>query len=145
MLKYLFTLAATRAAGDAVDGIARRALWGAIAALFLLTSFVLSLMVVFWIYEPTYGAVPVALSIAAICGAAALLAIAMPALADWSKRRTAARAKIAAAAPPPSVMSEVSAAVDEDTAAAVDYFGALQVVASAFMFGLGAARQMRNR
>ncbi len=144
MLKYLFTLAATRVAGDAVDGIARRAMWGAIAALFLLTSFVLSLMVVFWIYEPTYGAVPVALTIAGVCAAVALLAIAMPAFADWRKRRSAARVKAAAAAPA-SPMAEVSAAVDQETAAAVDYFGALQVVASAFMFGLGAARQSRNR
>ena len=142
MLRYLFTYAASRVAGDAVEGVARRAMWGAIAAVMLLTSFVLGLMIAFWTFEPIYGAVPTAAAIAAACAAVALIAITAPAFADWRKRRAEVRAAKEASKHP---VATAAAAVREETEAAVDYFGAAQVVASAFMFGLGAARQVRGR
>jgi hypothetical protein len=143
MLSYLFKYAATRVAGDAVDGIARRAVWGALAFIFLLTAFVLGLMIAFWTFEPIYGAIPTAAAIAAVCAALALLAACVPAIADWRRRRAEAAAKAASSAPGP--VYEAASAVKEETEAAADYFGAVQVVASAFLFGLGAARQIRGR
>lgn len=140
MLGSLFSFAATRFAGDAVDGLARRALWGGLAALLLLTGFVFGLMILFWVFEPQYGAVPVAASIAGACIAAGLVALSIPPLTEWFKKRRSASA--AAASNP---VAQTVAAVSEETEAAVDYFGAMQVVASAFMFGLGAARQIRRR
>lgn len=139
MLGSLFSYAATRVAGDAVDGIARRAIWGGLAAVLLLTGFIFGLMIVFWVFEPEYGAVRVAASIAAASVIAALMALAIPAIVEWRKKR--ANAKPAASNP----VVQTVAAVKDEAEAAVDYFGAVQVVASAFMFGLGAARQMRNR
>jgi len=43
-----------------------------------------------------------------------------------------------------SPVSTAVAAVDEEAKQAVDYFGALQVVGTAFLFGLGAARRLRR-
>lgn len=139
MLGQLFTYAATRAAGDAVDGIARRALWGGLAAVLLLTGFIFVLLIVFWLFEPEYGAIRVAAAIAAVCAVAALISLSIPPLLEAIKKRAKER-------PSPSApVSQAVAAVKEETEAAVDYFGAVQVVASAFVFGLGAARQLRRR
>ncbi len=139
MLGRLFSYAATRAAGDAVDGIARRALWGGLAAVLLLAGFIMCLLIVFWLFEPEYGAVPVAAAIAAACGVAAIFALSLPPIVEAMKKR----ANEPAIAPDP--VTQTVAAVKEETEAAVDYFGAVQVVASAFIFGLGAARQLRRR
>ena len=140
MLNSLFAYAATRVAGNVVDGIARRAVWGSLAAVLFLTSFVLALMIGFWTFEPVYGAVPTATAIATGCAAMAVLALAVPAFSEWRKRSAATADNVES-----SAISEAVSAVDEETVAAVDYFGAIQVVASAFMFGLGAARQLRSR
>ena len=139
MLSSLFSYAASRVAGDAVDGIARRAVWGGLAAVLLLTGFVFALLIAFWIFEPEYGAVRVAAVIVAGCVAGAVFALAVPAVVEWRKRRKTATAKSA------DPMVQAVSAVTNETEAAVDYFGAIQVVASAFMLGLGAARQLRTR
>jgi hypothetical protein len=139
MLSSLFSYAASRVAGDAVDGIARRAVWGSLAALLLLTGFFFALLIAFWVFEPEYGAIRVAAVIVAICVAGALSALAVPAILEWRKRRMTQTARSA------DPMVQTVAAVKDETEAAVDYFGAIQVVASAFMLGLGAARQLRTR
>jgi hypothetical protein len=139
MLSSLFSFAASRVAGDAVDGIARRAVWGGIAALLLLTGFFFALLITFWVFEPQYGAVRVAAAIVAGCVVGGGIALAVPAVVEWRKRRTITTARSA------DPMVQTVSAVNEETEAAVDYFGAIQVVASAFMLGLGAARQLRTR
>ncbi len=143
MLSSLFKFAANRVAGEAVDGLARRALWGAVAALLMTMSFVLGLMIAFWILEPLYGAVPTAIAIAGVCATLALISMAVPVYIDWRKRRAAVAAKSGVSEP--SVVVQASNSLQDETEAAVDYFGALQVIASAFVFGLGAARQIRGR
>ena len=40
--------------------------------------------------------------------------------------------------------STTVAAVDEEAKQAVDYFGAVQMVGAAFLFGLGAARKLKR-
>lgn len=140
MLRSLVSYAATRVAGDAVDDIARRAVWGALAAVLLLTAFIFSVLIVFWHFEPIYGSVPVAAAMAASCLVAALLALSIPAVANWMRKRAEAR-RLRNLSP----VDEATEVVREETEAAVDYFGAVQVVASAFLFGLGAARKIRAR
>ncbi|MGQ0673682.1 MAG: hypothetical protein ACT4N2_12515, partial [Hyphomicrobium sp.] len=116
----------------------RRAVWTAVGSLLLVVAFILTVMIAFWSFEPIYGAIPTAAALAALCAAAGFLGLMVPPFVEWRRRR-----KAAAAAESP--VTQVAAVVQEETEAAVDYFGAAQVVASAFMFGLGAARQLRQR
>ena len=139
MLGKLFSYAATRAAGEAVDGIARRAVWGGLAAVFLIFSFAMTLMIAYWLLEPKFGDIQSAMLLAASCAGAGFFALAVPRMLDKSKKT--ANSVRQETAP----IAQTVASVKEETEAAVDYFGALQVVASAFMFGLGAARQMRRK
>ena len=55
--------------------------------------------------------------------------------------RVLSRAKAERNAAPVATMV---AAVDEEAREAVDYFGALRVIGAAFLFGLGAARRLKN-
>ena len=43
-----------------------------------------------------------------------------------------------------SAVATAAAAVDQEAKQAVDYFGAMQVVGTAFLFGLGAARRLKR-
>ena len=70
MLGKLFSYAASKAAGEAVDGIARRAVWGGLAAVLLLFSFALALMISFWMLEPKFGDIQSAMLLAAGCAVA---------------------------------------------------------------------------
>lgn len=136
MIGSLFSYAASRVAGEAVDDIARKALWGSLAALMLLAAFVMSLILIFWWLEPVYGALPTIAGMTAGCAVIALIALSIPAIADWRKRKKKEE---------PLTVANTVAAVNDEAEAAVDYFGAAQVVASAFIFGLGAARTIRQR
>ena len=138
MLGQLFSYAASRIAGPAVDGLARRAVWGGLAAVLLLTSFVAFLLITFWTFEPRYGAVRVASFIAIGCIVSALFALSIPPIIEWAKKHPSP------AGVGDGVASQSAVTLNEETKAAVDYFGALQVVASAFVFGLGAARRLRK-
>ena len=139
MLGKLFSYAASKAAGEAVDGIARRAVWGGLATIFLLFAFAIALMIAYWLLEPRFGEVQSAMVLASGCAVAGLIALLIPGLLDKSKKAVASRNQ------GPTPVAITVASVKEDTEAAVDYFGAVQVVASAFMFGLGAARQLRRK
>lgn len=139
MLGNLFSYAASKAAGEAVDGIARRAVWGGLAAILLIFSFAMALMIAYWLLEPQFGAIQSVMFLASGCAIAGLIALAIPGMLDKSKRAAiSAHQELAPAA-------QIAASVKNETDAAVDYFGAVQVVASAFMFGLGAARQVRRQ
>lgn len=139
MLGKLFSYAASRAAGEAVDGIARRALWGGVAAVFLLFAFAIALMISYWLLEPKFGGLQSAMILAMGCAAAGLVALAIPGMIDSSKKLSISTPQDLAPA------AQAVTAVKQETEAAVDYFGAVQVVASAFMFGIGAARQLRRK
>ncbi len=139
MLGKLFSFAASKAAGEAVDGIARRAIWGGLAAVLFIFSFAMAMLIAYWLLEPKLGFLQSALILALACAVAGLAAVLIPGLLDRSKKAaTYAQQETSLTAQP---VESVKADVD----AAVDYFGALQVVASAFMFGIGAARQVRRK
>jgi hypothetical protein len=140
MLSKLLSYAASRVAGDAVDGLARRAIWGGVGAVFLLFAFAMALLIGYWALEPHLGALQSAFLLAASCAAAGLIALAVPGMIDRSEKAAAE-----AAHPEQGTVAQTATSGKEETEAAVDYFGAIQVVASAFMLGLGAARQMRRK
>jgi len=135
MLGDAVLYAASRATSTAIDNIERRAIWAATAAAFLICGLVFALIVAFWLAESRVGSLYAAGTIAAGCIAVGLCCLAMPwAIERFERVRKRQTSPVAATA----------AVVNEEAKEAVDYFGALQVVGAAFLFGLGAARRMKR-
>ncbi len=137
MLGNLFLYAANRATHGVVGNVARQASWSALAALLLLAGAVFGLVVAFMVLEAQVGAESAAVILAAISVVAGIVCLSMPTMLD----------KMEAAAKPaePATLAETSAVVQEEMTQAVDYFGAVRVVASAFLLGFGAAKQLNHR
>lgn len=135
MLGDAVLYAASRATSTAIDHVARRATWTAMGAVFLVCALVLALLVTFWVAEPRVGAVNAAALIAAGCLIVGLICLVMP----WAIERSEAMQQRNV-----STGTAVAEVVEEEAKEAVDYFGALQVVATAFLFGLGAARRLKR-
>ena len=127
--------AASRATHSALENVSRRLTWVAIAALFLLAAFVLAIVALYTVLEPEFGTLR---SMALIGGGCALLGIfclSMPWMIERADKNSLNQG---------SPTANAVAAVDQEAKQAVDYFGALQVVGTAFLFGLGAARRLRR-
>jgi FtsH-binding integral membrane protein len=127
--------AANRATHSAVESVARRATWMVIAAVLLSCALVLSLVVAFWYAEPLVGAINAGALIAGVCLVVGLICLSMPWLIEHIEQ-IGKRQK--------SPMATTVAVVKDEAKEAVDYFGALQVVGAAFLFGMGAARRMKG-
>ena len=140
MLGNVALFFANRAAGGAVGSIARWASWGAVAALFGTCAVVFALVALFWSIEPLYGAINAAALLAAGLFVLGLACVAAPALLDMMEKRAATRA-----ATQTGPIATTVQAVNAETAAAVDYFGPIQVVASAFLVGMRTAHQFKGR
>jgi hypothetical protein len=134
MLGDAVLYAASRATQDAIENVSRRATWAAIGGAFLLCALVLAIIAAFLAIEPELGALRAVGLIAGVCLAAGICALSVPWLTDKIESRRRAR----------SAGSTAVAAVDQQAKDAADYFGAMQVVGSAFLFGLGAARRLRR-
>jgi len=134
MFGDLFLYAANRATQGAVDTVARRASWGGYAVFLMLVGTVFGLIVLFWSLEARYGAMAAGVGITASCFIVGLVCMMMPKLLD----RLEAKAK---KAEPASTVT----AVQEEVAEAVDYFGPIRVVGSAFVLGLGLARNIKRQ
>ena len=128
--------AASRATSNAIENVSRRITWTAIAATFLLCALVFGLLLAFWLLEARLGPLQAAGAIAAACAVLGLVCLAMPAVIEWFENVRKRQG---------SAVATTAAAVDEEAKEAVDYFGALQVVGAAFLFGLGAARRLKQR
>jgi len=135
MLGDAVLYAASRATSTAIDNVARRAIWVAAAGVLLSCGLVLALIVTFWVTEPFVGAVNAGALIAAGCIAIGLGCLLMPWLIERIEHLRSKRTSPTAA---------TVAVVKEEAQEAVDYFGALQVVGAAFLFGLGAARRLKR-
>jgi len=134
MLGDAVLYAASRATSAAVDNASRRVAWAATASGFLLCALVSALIVAYWLIEPRVGTLNAVALISAACGAAGLVCLSLPRLIDGVKERRSRNRPV-----------ETTVAVANGEAKeAVDYFGALQVVGAAFVFGLGAARKLRR-
>jgi adenosylcobinamide amidohydrolase len=128
--------AASRATSSAIDHVARRAKWIAVGGVFLVCALVVALVAAFWMTAPIIGAVNAAAIIASGCLVAGIACMVMPfaieKIESWRKRRV-------------SPGTAAVAVVKEEAHEAVDYFGAMQVVGAAFLFGLGTARRLKRR
>ena len=138
MLGNVALYIANRAASGAVGSVARWASWGAVAVFFAAIALIFAVCALFWGLQPRLGAVQAASLVAAGCFAVALALIAIPAIQDAMDRRAEAVEREKAGA-----LAATVTAVNKETEAAVDYFGPLQVVASAFLVGMRTGRQFR--
>jgi len=127
--------AASRATHSALDNVSRRLTWTAISGAFLFAAMVLAIIAAYMVAEPRFGPLAAIGIIAAGCVLAGLISMSVPVIIDKAEARRRNKG---------SPVSTAVAAVDEEAKQAVDYFGALQVVGSAFLFGLGAARRLRR-
>jgi hypothetical protein len=139
MISEVVAYAASRATSGAVENISRRAAWFAVGGVVLLFGLFFAVLAAFWLIEPMYGPIQSAGLVAGACLTIGLLCFAIPGIVQVAQRR---REKAKASAGPP--VNETIQAVNAEAAEAVDYFGPLRVMATAFMFGLGAAKQLRQ-
>lgn len=135
MLGDAVLYAASRATHTAIENVSRRAAWTGLAAAFLLCGLVAALVVAFWLAERYVGPFNAAAAIAAGCLVVGFICLSVPSIverieANRKQRRSAAET--------------TSAVVQDEAQGAVDYFGALQVVGAAFLFGLSAARRLKR-
>jgi predicted membrane-bound spermidine synthase len=127
--------AASRATHSALDNVSRRLTWTAISGAFLFAAMVLAIIAAYMVAEPRFGPLAAIGIIAGGCVIAGLISMSVPVIIEKIEARRRNKG---------SAMSTAVAAVDEEAKQAVDYFGALQVVGTAFLFGLGAARRLRR-
>jgi hypothetical protein len=135
MVGDLFLYAANRATQGAVGNVARKASWGGFAVFLLLAGTCFGLLVAFWLLHDSYSAPIAGGIIAAGCIVVGLICLMMPRFLDWLETK--------AKKPVPPVQEAVNA-VQEEVAEAVDHFGPIRVVGSAFMLGLGVARSLKR-
>jgi hypothetical protein len=139
MIGDFLAYAATRATSGAVENVSRRAGWYAAGTSVLLCGLFFVVLAAFWTLEPTYGAVQTAGIIAGACLFLALLCFVVPSLVQAAQhRRVIEKAKVA------DPVAQTIDAVNVETAEAVDYFGPMKVILTAFMLGMGAAKQLRG-
>ena len=127
--------AASRATHSALDNVSRRLTWTVISGAFLFAAMVLAIIAAYMVAEPRFGPLAAIGIIASGCVLAGLVSMSVPVIIDKIEARRRNKG---------SPVSTAVAAVDEEAKQAVDYFGALQVVGTAFLFGLGAARRLRR-
>ena len=127
--------AASRATHSALENVSRRVTWMAISGVFLIAAMVLAIIAAYMVAEPRFGPLAAIGIIAGGCVLAGLISMSVPVIIEKLEARRRNKG---------SPMSTAVAAVDEEAKQAVDYFGALQVVGTAFLFGLGAARRLRR-
>lgn len=138
MIGNLILYAANRATHGAVDNVTRKASWGGFAVFLLLVGTIFSLIVTFWMLSERYDAPVAGAIIAAGCFVVGFLCLLMPQYLDWLEAKSKAKTT------PLTPAQETVSAVREEVAEAVDYFGPIRVVGSAFMLGLGIARSMKR-
>lgn len=135
MIGNLVRYAASRATQGAVDNVTRKASWGGIAVFLLVAGMTFSLIVAFWFLNGRYDAITAGSIIAGGCFVIGLVCLMMPRVLDRLEK-------------PPKVqadsVSQTVTAVQSEVAEAVDYFGPIRVVGSAFMLGLGIARSLKR-
>jgi len=127
--------AASRATHSAIENVSRRVTWMAIAAAFFIATLVLALIVAYLLLRPELGSLGAAAMLAGACALIGIISLSVPWMIDKVEERRRSKG---------TPVANAVAAVDEEAHEAVDYFGALQMVGTAFLFGLGAARRLRR-
>ena len=138
MLGDAILYAARRVTSTAIENVERKAAWAAAASAFLMCALVSALIVAYQFLEPRISVVNSVAAVSAACLLVGLICLSLPNAIERAERhRTEAERKAA-----PAVAAV--ATVDQEARSALDYFGALRVVGAAFLFGLGAARKLKN-
>ena len=114
----------------------RKVAWIAAAGAFLLCALVAALVVAYQILEPRVGVSNAVALISVVCLLIGLFCLSLP---DRIDRAEQDKANSSA-----SPVAATVTAIDEEAKQAVDYFGALRVVGTGFLFGLGAARKLKR-
>jgi hypothetical protein len=127
--------AASRATHTAIENVSRRVTWMAISGVFLIAAMVLAIIAAYMVAEPRFGPLAAIGIIAGGCVLAGLISMSVPVIIEKAEARRRNKG---------SPVSTAVAVVDDEAKQAVDYFGALQVVGTAFLFGLGAAQRLRR-
>ncbi len=139
MIGEFIAYAANRATSGAVDNISRRAAWFAVGGAVSLLGLIFALLAAYWTIEPVYGPVQSAALIAGGCLSVAVLCFVVPSVVQAVQRqRVKVKAQVA------DQVTDTMQAVKVEAAEAVDYFGPVRVMVTAFMFGMGAAKQLRR-
>jgi MFS family permease len=136
MIGQAVLYAANRATHSAIDSVARRITWTAIAATFFLCALVFGLIAGYWYANRFVEPLLAAGIVAGGCVVIGLICLFAPSFIDWVKSLFERKR---------SPMQTAVGTAKEEAAEAVDYFGAFQVVGAAFLFGLGAARRLKQR
>lgn len=127
--------AASRATHSAIENVSRRVTWMTVAGVFLTAAMVLGIIAAYMLAEPRFGSLHAIAMIAGVCVLVALVSMSVPAMIEKIEARRRNNG---------SPVATAAAAVDAEAKQAVDYFGAMQVVGTAFLFGLGAARRLKR-
>jgi hypothetical protein len=135
MIGEIMLYAANRATSGAVETVTRRASWGGIAIFLLLSGTTFGLVAIFWWLSSSYSPSIAASLMAAGCIIIGIGFLMMPKILDWWE----AKAK-----KPAEPVADTVNAVKTEVSEAVDYFGPIRVVTSAFMLGLGIARSVKR-
>jgi hypothetical protein len=135
MIGEIMLYAANRATSGAVESVTRKASWGGVAVFLLLAGTTFGLMAIFWWLLSSFSPPVAGALIAAGCFAVGAVCLMMPKYLDWRE---------AQAKKPAEPVADTVNAVKTEVSEAVDYFGPLRVVGSAFMLGLGIARSVKR-
>jgi hypothetical protein len=125
-----------RITSNAVEHVSREAMWIAIAATLALSGFIFALIAAYWSIEPLVGPTKAAGCVAGACVLVAVLCFFMPSLMESVKSKEGPAL--------PAGVSPITVAKDE-VKAAVDFFGPIRLVSSAFAFGLGLGRRFHRK
>ena len=135
MLGDAVLYAVRRAASTAIQNVERQAAWTAAAATFLLCALVTALIAAYQILQPLTGSVGAVALIGIACGLIGLGCLSLPGMTDSESAEEVGT---------PTPLSAIEGAFNEEAREAVDYFGAVRVVTTAFLFGLGVARKLKR-
>jgi uncharacterized membrane protein YfcA len=139
MMGRLAMYVANRATGGAVDGLTRRATWGAAGAAFCICASIFALVAIYWFLSDQFGPIMAASIVAIASLFVGVVCLFAPSVIEWSEKKAVEQASAGK-----STLTATVETVNKETAAAVDYFGPLQVIASAFLVGMRTGQQLKR-
>jgi hypothetical protein len=134
MIGDLVRYAANRATHGVVEDVTRKAAWGVLALVMLSVGLIFSILMIFWWLEEHFGATAAGGIMAGVSIIAGVIFLMMPKIIE--------RAEHTESTLTPS--EEVVSAVKEEMSEAVDYFGPIRVVGTAFVLGFSIARRIKS-
>lgn len=132
---YVTDRMAESAAERAAERIGPKVAWAMAVVMLGIAASVFCLAAGYTYLATIYGSMGAALAIATGCALLALVLL----IAPWVYRTV-----LRPSPPQPAETESAFSKIDEEPKDVIDYFGAAKVVATAFMFGFGAARKFKQ-